>query len=96
MRLAHLIDQVRRRLEQPHTLDSLAEDAKMSRRSFTRHFKAREEIVVEDAKFVIFLNANSLSSARQTPNLHGLPQPRLSCLSLDQSGVCIQFSQLAH
>ncbi len=40
VRLAHLIDQVRRRLEQPHTLDSLAEDAKMSRRSFTRHFKA--------------------------------------------------------
>lgn len=40
VRLAHLIDQVRQRLEQPHTLDSLAEDAKMSRRSFTRHFKA--------------------------------------------------------
>jgi transcriptional regulator GlxA family with amidase domain len=39
-RLAHLIDDVRRRLRQQHTLDSLANDAKMSRRTFTRHFKA--------------------------------------------------------
>lgn len=39
-RLAHLIDDVRKRLGQQHTLDSLARDAKMSRRTFTRHFKA--------------------------------------------------------
>lgn len=39
-RLAQLIDSVRTRLDQPHTLDSLARDASMSRRSFTRHFKA--------------------------------------------------------
>lgn len=39
-RLALLIDDVRKRLGQPHTLDSLAHDAKMSRRTFTRHFKA--------------------------------------------------------
>lgn len=39
-RLAHLIDAVRERLEESHTLDTLASEAKMSRRSFTRHFKA--------------------------------------------------------
>lgn len=39
-RLARLIDSVRRRLETPHSLDSLAAEAKMSRRSLTRHFKA--------------------------------------------------------
>ncbi len=39
-RLAHLIDDVRKRLGQQHTLDSLARDAKMSRRTFTRQFKA--------------------------------------------------------
>lgn len=39
-RLARLIDAVRQRLGEQHTLDSLAEEAKMSRRTFTRHFKA--------------------------------------------------------
>lgn len=39
-RLVHLIDSVRERLQQPHTLDSLADEAAMSRRNFTRHFKA--------------------------------------------------------
>lgn len=39
-RLARLIESVRERLGEPHSLDSLAADAKMSRRSFTRHFKA--------------------------------------------------------
>lgn len=39
-RLAQLIDSVRARLDQPHSLDSLASEASMSRRSFTRHFKA--------------------------------------------------------
>lgn len=37
-RLADLLDWVRARLDQPHSLDSLAERALMSRRSFTRHF----------------------------------------------------------
>lgn len=39
-RLARLIDAVRERLREPHTLDSLANEVSMSRRSFTRHFKA--------------------------------------------------------
>ena len=39
-RLAQLIDAVRARLDQPHSLDSLALEASMSRRSFTRQFKA--------------------------------------------------------
>jgi transcriptional regulator GlxA family with amidase domain len=38
-RLAGLIDQVRSHLDQAHTLDSLAEQALMSRRTFTRHFR---------------------------------------------------------
>lgn len=38
-RLADLLDWVRASLDQPHSLDSLAERALMSRRSFTRHFR---------------------------------------------------------
>ena len=39
-RLAALVDSVRARLAEPHTLDSLAGEARMSRRTFTRRFKA--------------------------------------------------------
>jgi transcriptional regulator GlxA family with amidase domain len=39
-RLAGLIDVMRKRLNEQHTLDSLADEVKMSRRTFTRHFKA--------------------------------------------------------
>ncbi|MGE0483672.1 MAG: GlxA family transcriptional regulator [Gammaproteobacteria bacterium] len=39
-RLAHLIAAVRERLDESHSVDSLAAAACMSRRSFTRHFKA--------------------------------------------------------
>lgn len=39
-RLARLIDAVRERLHEQHTLDSLADEASMSRRTFTRQFKA--------------------------------------------------------
>ncbi|MEO4047806.1 helix-turn-helix domain-containing protein [Pseudomonas sp. CAU 1711] len=38
-RLAGLLDWVRAHLDLPHSLDSLAERALMSRRSFTRHFR---------------------------------------------------------
>ncbi len=38
-RLAGLLDAVRASLQQPHTLDSLAARALMSRRTFTRHFR---------------------------------------------------------
>ncbi|WP_421864456.1 GlxA family transcriptional regulator [Motiliproteus sp.] len=38
-RLSELLDWVRRHLDQPHSLDSLAQRAHMSRRSFTRHFR---------------------------------------------------------
>ncbi|WBG66262.1 GlxA family transcriptional regulator [Pseudomonas citronellolis] len=38
-RLSGLLDWVRERLDQPHDLDSLAERALMSRRSFSRHFR---------------------------------------------------------
>jgi len=39
-RLAQLLDSIRERLDEPHTLDSLADHVSMSRRSFTRHFRA--------------------------------------------------------
>lgn len=39
-RLARLVEAVRARLTEPHTVDSLAGEASMSRRSFTRHFRA--------------------------------------------------------
>ena len=39
-RLAALLDSVRTRLDAQHSVDSLAREAHMSRRSFTRHFKA--------------------------------------------------------
>jgi len=40
VRLARLLDSVRERLGEPHTLDGLAAAVRMSRRTFTRHFKA--------------------------------------------------------
>jgi transcriptional regulator GlxA family with amidase domain len=39
-RLAQLIDSVRTRLDEPHNLDSLASETKLSRRSLTRQFRA--------------------------------------------------------
>ncbi|MBV1775322.1 helix-turn-helix domain-containing protein [Burkholderiaceae bacterium DAT-1] len=39
-RLAHLLESVRQRLHDAHSLDSLADEARMSRRSFTRQFRA--------------------------------------------------------
>ena len=39
-RLALLLDVIRERIAEPHTLDSLADEVRMSRRSFTRHFRA--------------------------------------------------------
>lgn len=39
-RLALQLDSIRGRLAEPHTLDSLAGEVRMSRRSFTRHFRA--------------------------------------------------------
>lgn len=38
-RLADVLESVRSNLQRPHSLDSLAEKALMSRRSFTRHFR---------------------------------------------------------
>ncbi|MGE3773476.1 MAG: DJ-1/PfpI family protein, partial [Gammaproteobacteria bacterium] len=39
-RLALLLDSLRERLAEPHSLDDLADQVRMSRRSFTRHFRA--------------------------------------------------------
>jgi transcriptional regulator GlxA family with amidase domain len=38
-RMARLLEQVQRHLDQEHSLDAIAEKAAMSRRSFTRHFR---------------------------------------------------------
>lgn len=45
-RLAELIDQVRAQLHAPHTLDSLAAQAHMGRRTFSRQFKQRTGLSV--------------------------------------------------
>lgn len=47
-RLSDVIDGVRATLQLPHTLDSLAERALMSRRTFTRHFRQRTGTTVGD------------------------------------------------
>lgn len=47
-RLARMLDTVRENLADPHTLDSLAAKARMSRRSFTRHFRALTGTTVKD------------------------------------------------
>ena len=47
-RLAGLLDWVRAHLDLPHTLDSLAERALMSRRTFTRHFRQLTGATVGD------------------------------------------------
>jgi transcriptional regulator GlxA family with amidase domain len=47
-RLATLIDWVRSHLDQPHTLDSLADAALMSRRTFTRQFRQLTGTTVGD------------------------------------------------
>jgi len=39
-RLAQLMESVRERIREPHSLDTLADEVRMSRRSLTRHFKA--------------------------------------------------------
>jgi transcriptional regulator GlxA family with amidase domain len=47
-RLATVLDWVRSHLDQPHTLDSLAETALMSRRTFTRQFRQLTGTTVGD------------------------------------------------
>ncbi|NTV11629.1 MAG: helix-turn-helix domain-containing protein [Zoogloea sp.] len=47
-RLAELLEWVRANLRQPHTLDSLAAKALMSRRTFTRHFRQLTGTTVGD------------------------------------------------
>lgn len=47
-RLSELLDQTRAHLDQPHSLDSLAGQALMSRRTFTRHFKQLTGTTVGD------------------------------------------------
>lgn len=47
-RLSDLLDWVRANLDQPHSLDSLADKVLMSRRSFTRHFRQLTGTTVGD------------------------------------------------
>lgn len=47
-RLSDLLDWVRANLEQPHSLDSLADKVLMSRRTFTRHFRQLTGATVGD------------------------------------------------
>jgi transcriptional regulator GlxA family with amidase domain len=76
VRLARLIDTVRERLREPHTLDSLAAEASMSRRTFTRHFKALTGTTVQS-----WLIAEKLALSQQLLELTDQPIDILSDLA---------------
>ncbi len=59
-RIARLIESVRGRVGESHSLDTLADEACMSRRSFTRHFKALTGTTVQS-----WLLAERLAQAQQ-------------------------------
>ncbi len=67
-RLGELLDWVRASLDQPHSLDSLADRALMSRRSFTRHFRQRTGSTLGD-----WLLAERLALSQRL--LEGTDQP---------------------
>jgi transcriptional regulator GlxA family with amidase domain len=59
-RMARLLDEVRRKLHEPHDLDGIAARAAMSRRSFTRHFRQ-----LTGSSFGDWLTAQRLSEAQR-------------------------------
>ncbi|MFC5741129.1 GlxA family transcriptional regulator [Dyella tabacisoli] len=59
-RMAHLLENVQRKLHLPHSLDEIAQHAVMSRRSFTRHFRQ-----LTGSSFGDWLLAQRLSEAQR-------------------------------
>ncbi|WP_435605569.1 GlxA family transcriptional regulator [Pseudomonas knackmussii] len=75
-RLSGLLDWVRERLDQPHDLDSLAERALMSRRSFSRHFRQLTGSTLGD-----WLRSERLALAQRLLESTEQPIPEVACLS---------------
>ena len=72
-RMAKLLDEIRRKLHQPHNLDEIAERAAMSRRSFTRHFRQ-----LTGSSFGDWLMAQRLSEAQRLLETTALPLERIA------------------
>lgn len=72
-RMAKLLDEIRRKLQQPHHLDEIAERAAMSRRSFTRHFRQ-----LTGSSFGDWLMAQRLSEAQRLLETTALPLDRIA------------------
>ncbi len=72
-RMARLLDEIRRKLQQPHNLDEIAERAAMSRRSFTRHFRQ-----LTGSSFGDWLMAQRLSEAQRLLETTALPLDRVA------------------
>ena len=72
-RIAQVIDSVRARLNEKHNLDTLAAEARMSRRSFTRHFKALTGTTTQS-----WLCAERLAEAQRLLESTDLPIERIA------------------
>ncbi|RAO78027.1 GlxA family transcriptional regulator [Dyella jiangningensis] len=72
-RMARLLEQVQRHLDQEHSLDAMAEKAAMSRRSFTRHFRQ-----LTGSSFGDWLLSQRLSEAQRLLETTPLPLERIA------------------
>jgi transcriptional regulator GlxA family with amidase domain len=72
-RMARLLEQVQRHLDQDHSLDAIAEKAAMSRRSFTRHFRQ-----LTGSSFGDWLLSQRLSEAQRLLETTQLPLERIA------------------
>lgn len=72
-RMARLLEQVQRHLDQEHNLDDIAEKAAMSRRSFTRHFRQ-----LTGSSFGDWLLSQRLSEAQRLLETTQLPLERIA------------------
>ncbi|QNK01540.1 GlxA family transcriptional regulator [Dyella telluris] len=72
-RMARLLEHVQRHLQQEHSLDTIAERAAMSRRSFTRHFRQ-----LTGSSFGDWLLAQRLAEAQRLLETTQLPLERIA------------------
>jgi len=72
-RMARLLEDIQRKLHQPHNLDEIAQRAAMSRRSFTRHFRQ-----LTGSSFGDWLLAQRLGEAQRLLETTSLPLERIA------------------
>jgi transcriptional regulator GlxA family with amidase domain len=72
-RMGRLLEDIQRKLHQPHNLDEIAQRAAMSRRSFTRHFRQ-----LTGSSFGDWLLAQRLSEAQRLLETTSLPLDRIA------------------